>query len=52
MLVHFESDDSTSIIPMKRLERKDELSVGGRCCITWSNNKKYEGTIMFSGIIN
>ena len=52
VLVYFQKDDSTSIIPMKRMEQKDGLNVGDKCNVTWSNNKKYEGTVMFSGMSN
>lgn len=49
-LVQFiNEDDKTSIVPIKRIAKKDELMYQGSCDVIWSNNKKYRGFLIFSG---
>lgn len=47
-LINFEEDNSTSIVPLKRVIKTDNLSVGESCHVVWSNQKKYVGTLMYS----
>lgn len=49
LLVQFCSEDSTSIVPIKRVKMEENLSVGDECDIVWSNNKVYRATVMCSG---
>lgn len=48
-LVHFECENSSSIVPLKRVERQDGLCDGDLCSVIWSNNKKYPGILICSG---
>ena len=48
-LVHFECENSSSIVPLKRVERQDGLCDGNLCSVIWSNNKKYPGILICSG---
>ena len=50
-LVNFKVDNSTSIIPLKRVIKTDNLSIGEPCHVVWSNQKKYVGTLMYSGML-
>ena len=46
-----DEDNVTSIVPIKRIVKKDELVYKGSCDVVWSNNKKYRGFLMFSGML-
>ena len=48
-LVNFSDENSCSIVPIKRLERKERLHVGDDCHVIWSDKKKYSGTLILSG---
>ena len=50
-LVNFEVDNSTSIVPLKRVIKTDNLSSGELCNVVWSNQKKYVGTLMYLGML-
>ena len=50
-LVHFNEDNTSAIVPIKRLEKEDNLTTGHQCSVLWSN-KKYSGILMCSGILN
>lgn len=49
-LVNFDTENCSSIVPLKRVERQDGLCDGDPCKVTWSNSKKYNATIICSGI--
>ena len=49
-LVHFVDEDKTSIVPLRRLDKKDDLCTGDTCSVAWTDKKKYQGTLIFSGI--
>jgi len=49
-LVHFQEEQLSSIVPIKRVEKKEDLCAGENCYVIWSDNKKYPGTLIFSGI--
>ena len=42
-------EDSTSIVPVNRIIRKDELEYEGSCDVMWSNKKIYRAFLMYSG---
>ena len=48
-LVQFMEDYTSSIVPLERLEKNQELCVGESCFVRWSNGKKYGGTLICSG---
>ena len=50
-LVHSNEDNTSAIVPIKRLEKEDNLTTGHQCSILWSI-KKYSGILMCSGILN
>ena len=50
MLVQFQDEDTSAIVLIKRLKRKDYLKIGDECEVTWSDKKIYPGLVVFSGI--
>ena len=48
-LVHFQDEDRSSIVPVKCIDKVEELSVGDSCFVTWSDRKKYFGTLLLAG---
>ena len=48
-LVQFIEDNTSSIIPLKRVENNKELFEGDSCFVRWSNGKGYGGTLICSG---
>ena len=48
-LVHFQDEDTSSIVPVKRIDKGEGLSLGELCNVTWSDRKKYMGTLLFAG---
>ena len=46
MLVHFNEDNTSGIVPIKRLEKVDNFTTGQQCSVLWSNKKKYPGILM------
>lgn len=50
MLVQFQDEDTSAIVPIKRLKKKDHLKIGDECEVTWSDKKVYSGLVVFSGI--
>ena len=48
-LVHFQDEDISSIVPVKRIDKVEELSDGDSCFVTWSDRKKYFGTLLLAG---
>ena len=48
-LVKFLDEDCTSIAPVARIEKKDDLEYNGSCKVKWSNNKLYHAFPLFSG---
>ena len=51
-LVHFNEDNTSAIVPIKRLVKEDNLTTGHQCSVLWSNRKKYAGTLVCSGILS
>ena len=49
LLVDFFEEERTSLIPIKRVKKKDNLAVGDECGVTWADNKVYIGTVICSG---
>ena len=49
-LVYFQEEQLSSIVPIKHVEKKEDLCAGENCYVIWSDNKKYFGTLIFSGI--
>ena len=49
-LVYFDSEERSSIVPLKRLEKRDDLFVGESCFVIWSDNKRYSGTLLCAGM--
>ena len=48
-LIHFDKDNSSSIVPLSRVQREEEnLHAGNLCTVLWSN-KKYAGKLICSG---
>ena len=50
VLVQFQDEDTSAIVPIKRLKRKDCLKIGEECKVTWSDKKIYSGLVVFSGM--
>ena len=48
-LVHFQDEDRSSIVPLKCIDKVEELSVGDSCFVTWSDSKKYFVTLLLAG---
>ena len=48
-LVNFQDEDTSSIVPVNRTDKMEELSLGDMCFVTWSDRKKYKGTLLFAG---
>ena len=40
---------TSSIVPVNRIDKMEELSLGDMCFVTWSDRKKYKGTLLFAG---
>ena len=47
----FLDERKTSIVPLKRLVKKLGMRTGDQCDILWSDKKKYQGTLIFTGMI-
>ena len=48
-LIHFDKDNSSSIVPLSRVQREEEkLHAGSLCTVLWSN-KKFSGKLICSG---
>ena len=50
-LVHFHDESTSSIIPLHRIVKEDDLHAGDPCFVVWSNKKKYPGILIFSGTL-
>ena len=50
-LIHFDKENSSSIVPLNLVEREDNLHAGNLCTVLWSNKKKYTGKLICSGNI-
>ena len=50
--LHFNEDNTSAVVPIKRLEKEDNLTTGHQYSILWSNKKKYSGILMCSDILN
>ena len=48
-LVQFDEDHSSSIIPLNRVQKVEELYEGGSCIVQWSDKKRYAGLLICSG---
>lgn len=48
-LMRFLEEDSTSIVPVQRIQQKDALEYGGSCGVMWSNKKVYKAFLICSG---
>ena len=48
-LVRFMNEESTAIVPVGRLEKKDTIEYNGSCKVKWSNQKRYHAFLLFSG---
>lgn len=48
-LVKFLEEDSTAIVPVSRIEKKETLEYNGSCSVRWSNRKIYKGFLLMSG---
>ena len=51
VLVDFNEDNTSAIVPIKRLEKVDNLTTGQQCSVLLSNKKKYPGILMCSGVL-
>ena len=49
-LVKFLDEDSTAIVPVKIIKKKENLEYHGSCTVTWSNKKLYKAFLLFSGL--
>ena len=50
-LVQFYDDDyETGIVPLKRVERNQELYEGDACFVLWSDMRRYSGIFICSGM--
>lgn len=49
-LVRFLEEDSTSIVPLWRIEDKENLEYGGSCRVVWSNKKVYKAFLICTGM--
>lgn len=49
-LVKFLEEDSTAIVPVSRIEKKETLEFNGSCSVRWSNRKIYKGFLLMSGM--
>ena len=38
-LVHFNDEYTSSIVPLKHLEKQEDLFAGEGCCVIWSDKK-------------
>lgn len=47
--MHFQDEETSSIVPMKNIDKPEDFSVGGSCYVIWSNRKKYLGRLVFAG---
>ena len=50
-LVHFEDEEKSSIVPLKRIDKMDGMHIGDTCFVVWSDKKRYKGKLIFSGIV-
>ena len=48
-LVQFDEDHSSSIIPLNRVQKVEELCEGGSCKVQWSDKKRYGCILICSG---
>ena len=48
-LVQFLDDECTAIVPIERVEDKENLEYNGSCKVKWSNRKIYHAFLLFSG---
>ena len=48
-LVYFLDERKTSIVPLKRVDKKDGMRTGEACDVMWSDKKRYQGTLIFTG---
>ena len=44
------NEDSTAIVPVGRINHKQELEYNGLCDVIWSDKKKYRAFLIFSGM--
>ena len=49
-LVRFLDDQSTAIVPVTRIQKKECVEYNGSCKVKWSNMKTYHAFLLFSGM--
>ena len=49
-LIKFLDENSTAIVPVNLIQKKETLEYGGTCGVVWSYKKVYNGFLICSGI--
>ena len=47
--MQFNEDYASSIVPLGRVEKNEDLREGDACFVQWSNRKRYDATLICSG---